>query len=149
MSWIPDPDDPWGEGLRFFFAPILTPYTAYLAFYDFYHGTKRSDFQENVRNAALWTTIAGAVHGWNLAFSPHNARWTTGKDAFHLLGHWGMSTPHVAGPLALAAVPTALFFANKAVIESNPVERQQSMWQMFSQALTGTGPGVGNADLGL
>ncbi len=148
MGWIPDPDDPWGEFARFIFAPVLAPYTAYLAFHDYVLDTEHSDFAENARNAALWTSAAGGVFTWNYFMSPQNASWTTGKDAFHLLGHYASSTPHIAGPIALAAAPTALFFANKAVIESAPVDRQQSMWQMFSQALTGTGPGVGNADLG-
>ena len=47
-------------------------------------------------------------------------------------------------PVALAvASPLLLYGANKAVIESAPEEEQQSLWQIFGQAISGTGqPGI-------
>jgi hypothetical protein len=49
----------------------------------------------------------------------------------------------LAPPLAVAASPLILYQANKAIIESAPPEQQQSLWQIFAQAISGTGqPGV-------
>lgn len=53
------------------------------------------------------------------------------------------SNPAVVSAGTLAAVPTGLYIANKAVIESAPAHEQPSLWQSFAQALTGTGTGIG------
>lgn len=43
----------------------------------------------------------------------------------------------------VATAPIWLAAVNYRVIESAPVEEQPSLWRVFSQGLTGTGPGVG------
>ena len=49
----------------------------------------------------------------------------------------------MSSPAVLPLLPIALFKMNKAVIESAPPEDQQSLWQIFGQAISGTGqPGI-------
>jgi hypothetical protein len=106
----------------------------------------KPDHAANIRNVIGWTTIASAVYGWNLWMSPHNAVWVSGGSAMKAAGHMAMTSSWAApsaGFTILLAIPVGLYAANRAVIESAPVEQQQSLWQVFSQGLTGTGPGVG------
>ena len=76
---------------------------------------------------------------------------TSGASPSFTTGFITRTIPRVAAasaaPAVLAGVPTALYLANEAVIESAPEEEQSGLWQMFSQALTGTGFGVGGADI--
>jgi hypothetical protein len=44
----------------------------------------------------------------------------------------------------IATAPVWLYAVNRDIIESAPEEEQQSLWQIFSQGLTGTGPGAGS-----
>lgn len=115
---------------------------------------------------ALWTRYTGLGISLNTAmgglFFPTNTIsvvGSSGRAHWHTTGAPRSFTTGVAetlvanaAPLAaatvLVAVPTALYFANKTIIESAPVEQQSSLWQMFSQALTGTGPGIGSAGSG-
>ncbi len=107
----------------------------------------KPDWAANARNALGWFLVSGAVYGWNLAFSPQNAMWLSGSSAMKATGHIAM-TSSWAAPAAgfsfLTAVPTGLYFANRAAIEAAPRDHQASLWQVFSQGLTGTGPGVGS-----
>ena len=146
MPWVPtQPSD----AFWFAVAPLTSiPFGIYAAAAyvtdDYPFG--KPDLRASVRNAVLWLGAAAAVHGWNLAMSPHNAQFVTGSQAAKAAGHIFMMSSWAApaaGAATLAAVPTSLYFANRAVIQHAPVEQQQSMWRMYSQALTGTGPSAG------
>lgn len=146
MGWVPDE---YADGFWLAVAPIMTaPTLVYgatgLVTGDYPLG--KPDWRANVRNTLLWGGVAASVYGWNYFVSPHNATWLSGGEAFSTAAQIFTSSSWAApaaGAAALAAVPTALYVANKAVIESAPEEQQQSLWQVFAQALTGTGPGTG------
>ncbi len=54
------------------------------------------------------------------------------------------SVARVATPLAVMASPMLVgYAATSAAIERAPVQDQPSLWRSVSQALIGTGPGVG------
>ncbi len=143
MPFIPSDDDPLGELGRFIVSPISLPYAAYLAMYDVYHGTSRSDPGENLRNAVVWGGAAAASWAYHAAMHPGKYGFVAGKDAFHLAAHYASTTPVLAAPIALAA-PLALgYAANRVAISNAPTHEQPSLWRVVSQGLTGTGPGVG------
>jgi hypothetical protein len=111
---------------------------------------------------AAWTRYTGMGVAANTFFGgifyptattalTRSASHTFGASPSFTTGFLTRTVPQVArvagAPAVLAGVPTALYFANEAVIESAPEEEQAGYWQMFSQALTGTGFGVGGADV--
>jgi hypothetical protein len=49
----------------------------------------------------------------------------------------------------LAAPLTLGYAANVQVAKQMPSHEQSSFWQSVAQALTGTGPGIGGADIGI
>ncbi len=149
MAWMPSESS---DAFWFAIAPVTSiPFGIYAAagYVTGDYPAGKPDYQASIRNAVLWAGAAGAVHGWNLAFSPHNATFVSPSAAWKVAGHVAMANPVVAGMGMLSAPMVAGYAANRAVIRSAPEHRQASMWQVVSQSLTGTGPGIGSGDVGL
>ncbi len=62
----------------------------------------KPDLESSARNAMGWGALAASVHGWNLLFSPHNASWISGTQAFKVASHW-MMTPAMLPVAAIAS----------------------------------------------
>ncbi len=150
MPFIPEStEDALSDIIPFLVAPITTVPTAVYsaaAYVTDDYPLGKPDWGANLRNAVIWTAAAGAAYGWNYFLSPHNATWVSGGSAYKAVSHLFIASSWAAPAAAatvMAAVPTGLFMANRAAIQAAPEEQRQSLWQVFSQGLTGTGPGVG------
>ncbi len=142
-------EDAVSDAFAFLIAPVTTIPTLVYSSAGYATGEYplgKPDHAANIRNALGWFLAAGSVYGWNLLASPNNAVWVSGSAAYKVAGHLALGSSW-AGPVGalaiLTAVPSGLYVLNRQAIQAAPVEQQQSMWQVFSQGLTGTGPGVG------
>ncbi len=148
MSWY-WPED-YDEALAFLYAPLSSPFTLVHALT--YHALDQPEYMEepdwesSVRNSMYWSGVSGAAWASQAILHPGKYGRVSAAKAFEVAGK--LTPPHVKGFAMLFGTPYLLYLANKAVAEGKPVEEQQSFWQVFSQGLTGTGPGVGGADLG-
>ncbi len=86
--------------------------------------------EESMAASGLWTYAS-----WQLGISARSV-------ATQFMVHRQYVMP-IQTKALIATAPITLAYANKKIIERAPVEQQPSLWRVFAQGLTGTGPGVG------
>jgi hypothetical protein len=108
----------------------------------YYGDVSKAEHVESMSYAVIWS---GAVI---------NAAYVTGQivtpgQGYSLVARGIAATPLLAAPIMLAAPLTLGYAANVQVAKQMPSHEQSSFWQSVAQALTGTGPGIGGADIGI
>ena len=140
MGWLPTE---YSDTVEFLLAPISTPYTLVYAATHYTTGQgKTPDWQANLRNTAIWTGMAGITFAWNAVVHPGKYPFMSGSAAMRTVGH--LVPPAAFVPLALAAPLAAGYAVNVQVAKQMEPHQQRTFWQSVSQALTGTGTGVGS-----
>ena len=103
MGWLPEE---YSDAFWFAVTPITTiPLLVYTGAStvsgDWRYG--KPDTKANIRNAAIWAAIAGAVFSWNAIVHPGKYQFMTGSDAFKGVVHIASKSPAFV-PAAVAAV---------------------------------------------
>jgi len=146
MPWLPEPTLKEVAGMLF--APVLAPYTLVYAatYYSYDGGQDPPDWQANIRNSAIWTASAISVFAWNAIVHPGKYPFMSPSSV------WKIAIGESARAIGFAAIPMGIGVAAVAAqahtLSSPPPPEyrgsgQSGWWRSVSQALTGTGPGVG------
>ncbi len=87
MGWLPsEPSDAFWFAVAPVTAVPTAVYAAAAATTGDYPAGK-PDWKANIRNTAIWGAIAAGVYGWNQYYYPGQYAFTTGAQAYKLVGH--------------------------------------------------------------